>query len=104
MNTITIDKDVFTAISVDLTDYDFTGITALVMSFKNYTTDDAKVLFERTFRQSGIHYFTITPQESDMLIDGAVYDFNRVMADGKRYKDGENGKIIIRRGVGEYGE
>lgn len=101
MDYIRVDVGVHTAIRVDLTEFDFTGITKLIMTVKNSLNSGAPVLFEREFNEPKVYNEIITPQESLLLKTTAVYDFDKVMSDGKRYKMGDNGKIELRFGCGQ---
>lgn len=99
--TIRIDIGVYTALEIDLTNVDFTGISEIVFSVKNSADVSEPVLFERTYTEPRLYHETITPEESLLLKNGAVYDFNEVLENGTRYKMSDNGKIILRRGVGQ---
>lgn len=99
---IRVDVGVYTALEIDLTDFDFSGIEKVVMSVKNKM--DCGILFTREFTQPGIHMVSITPEESNMLRYDAEYDFDIITTDGKRYKNGANGRIALRRGVGVCSE
>ncbi len=98
MDSIRVDVGVYTSIEVDLTEFDFTGIEKVIMTVKNRLCRD--ILFEREFTTAEVHTMTITPEESRLLRDDAEYDFDILTTDGKRYKNGNNGKIALRRGVG----
>ena len=43
----------------------------------------------------------ITPKESVKLTDGAMYEFNQILEDGTRLKITENGRIKLRKSVGD---
>ena len=98
MDSIRVDVGVYTLLEVDLSEFDFTGIKKVIMTVKNNRCRD--ILFEREFSTAEIHAVTITPEESWLLRDAAEYDFNVLADDGKRYKNGDNGKIVLRRGCG----
>ena len=100
MNTIQIDIGVYTAIDVDLSEYDFTGIEKLIFSVKNKLDIDSPVLIEREFTRPIKETITITPEESLLLDRGAEYDFIEVLKDTRVYKVTANGAISLRRGVG----
>ena len=104
MNTITIDMGVYTAIEVDLSDFDFTGVSKVVMSFKNNPGSDSPVLFTREFTEPKEHRVVINPEESLTLTRDAKYDFSKVLTDGKMYKNGGNGRIELRKGCGQWEE
>lgn len=102
---IRVDVNVYTPIQVDLADFDFTGVSKLIMTFKNVDSEtnypDERVLFTKEFTSPGVYIVDITPIESMLLEDGCVYDFTVVTTDGRGYKNGGNEKITLRRGVGE---
>jgi len=98
MDSIRVDVGVYTLLEVDLSEFDFTGIKKVIMTVKNTYYRD--ILFEREFSTAEIHAVTITPEESRLLRDAAEYDFDVLTDDGKRYKNGDNGKIVLRRGCG----
>lgn len=100
MQQIRIDVGVYTALEIDLSGFDFTGIKRLIMTAKNSPVEKSEVLFEREFTEAKVYTEFITPEESRKIVDGAVYDFCKELADGKRLKVGSNGKIELRRGCG----
>lgn len=104
MDTITIDVGVYTALEVDLTEFDFTGISKVIMTVKNLTSLDTPTIFTREFTEPKVYRVVVSPEESAKLIKGAVYDFNKVLVDGKTYKNGDNGKIELRKGCGKCQE
>jgi hypothetical protein len=101
MQTIRIDVGVYTALEVDLSGFDFTGVKKVVMTAKNSPVERSEALFVREFTEAKVYTEFITPEESAQLVDGAVYDFVKELADGKRLKMGDNGKIEVRRGCGQ---
>lgn len=102
MDTITIDFGVHTALEFDFTGFDFTGISKVVWTVKKSPNHALPVLFTREFTEPKVYSIIITPQESMKLNEEAVYDFTKVLVDGNTYKNGENGKIELRRGVGQW--
>lgn len=100
MDMIRIDAGVHTALLVDLTEFDFTDVEKVILTIKNSTEVNAPALIEREFTEPKIYNEIITPQESLLLCRTAVYDFNKVLTDGTRYKVGDNGKIDLRDGCG----
>lgn len=100
MQQIRIDVGVYTALEIDLSGFDFTGVEKLVMTAKNSPVETAEVLFEREYTEAKVYTEFITPEESRKIVNGAVYDFNKVLIDGKRLKMGDNGKIELRKGCG----
>ena len=95
-----VDVGVYTAITIDLTDFDFSGIEKVVWTVKNKFGDAPVIL--REFTVAGEHTVTITPAESLKLKNGALYDFNIITTDGERYKNGDTGQITLRRSVGTW--
>ena len=81
---------------------DFTDIEKIIFTIKN--SDDLKtpVIVEKVFKEPGFYEVIITPSESLKLKEGALFDFNQVLKDGTRYKISNTGKIILRKGVGEF--
>ena len=100
MSSIRIDIGVYTALNVDLSGFDFNGIEKVVLTVKNKYSQNALIV--REFTEPGVKTITITPEESTLLDSGAQYDFNIITTDGKRYKNGENVSIMLRRGVGRW--
>lgn len=101
MQTIRIDVGVYTALEVDLSGFDFTGVKKVVMTAKNSPVEKSEALFIREFTEAKVYTEFITPEESAKIMGGAVYDFVKELADGKRLKMGDNGKIEVRRGCGQ---
>lgn len=103
MDSIRVDVGVYTPLEVDLTDFDFTGVSEVVLTFKNKITDPSP-LFERSFTASGKHTVMISPEESRQLTSTAQFDFDVITISGLRLKNGPNGQIALRRGVGQCEE
>jgi hypothetical protein len=101
MQQIRIDVGVYTALEIDLSGFDFTGVKKLILTAKNRPEKNSKVLFEREYTEAKVYTEFITPEESEKIIDNAVYDFVKELNDGKRLKVGDNGKIELRRGCGQ---
>ena len=101
MQQIRIDVGVYTALEIDLSGFNFTGVKKLIMTAKNRPEKAMKVLFEREYTEAKVYTEYITPEESEKIVDGAVYDFVMELADGKRLKVGDNGKIELRNGCGQ---
>lgn len=99
MEKIIIDVGVHTELFIDLTNYDFTDVEQIILTIKN-SLNTAPII-EREFAGAQIHTITITPDESRLLKQGAVYDFNRKNKQGQRFKEGDTGEIILRRGCGQ---
>ncbi|MEE1069066.1 MAG: hypothetical protein U0K81_01150 [Paludibacteraceae bacterium] len=101
MKDIRIDIGVCTALDIDLSTVDFTAIKAVIFTVKNYPVPDAPEVIERVFTEPGIHEVVITPEESLALKTTAEYDFCTVLEDGKRFKLTDNGKVVLRKAVGD---
>jgi hypothetical protein len=102
MQQIRIDVGVYTALEIDLSGFDFTGVKELILTAKNRPEKNSKVLFEREYTEAKVYTEFITPEESEKIVDNAVYDFVKELNDGKRLKVGDNGKIELRRGCGQW--
>jgi hypothetical protein len=101
MENIRIDIGVCTALDIDLSAVDFTGIKEVIFTVKNYPVPDAPEVIERVFTEPGVHEIVITPEESMALKATAEYDFCTVLEDGKRFKLTDNGKVVLRKAVGD---
>lgn len=101
MNSIRIDVGVCTSLDVDLSSFDFTGIEKVVFTVKNYADPNAPEIIEREFTEPGVHKMVITPEESLALKMTAEYDFCMRLADGSCFKLTDNGKIVLRKAVGD---
>lgn len=102
MNALRIDVGVHTILHVNLTDVDFTDIEKIIFTIKNSDDLKAPVIVEKVFKEPGFYEVIITPSESLKLKEEALFDFNQVLKDGTRYKISNTGKIILRKGVGEF--
>lgn len=102
MDCILIDVGVYTSLEVDLSEFDFNGISKVIMTAKNKFSSD--IAFEREFTTAEKHIISITPEESLKLDDNGEYDFDIVTEDGKRYKTTDNGDIALRKGCGQCNE
>jgi hypothetical protein len=98
---IRVDVGVCTVFSITLTDEELTDAEKVIFTVKNAATVDSPVIIEREFTSLGEHKIIIQPEESIKLTEHAVYDFNRVLKDGTRIKLTDNGKVILRKGVGD---
>jgi hypothetical protein len=101
MKEIRIDIGVCTALDVDLSDMDFTGIKGVIFTVKNYPDPQAPEIIEREFTEPGAYTIVITPEESLALKTTAEYDFCTVLTNGDKFKLTENGKVILRKAVGD---
>ena len=101
MKEIRIDVGVCTAVTINLENVDFTGVDKVILTVKNFADHKAPAIIEREFTEAKSETIIITPEESIQLRENAVYDFNKVLTDGTRLKITKNGKIILRKGVGD---
>ena len=101
MKDIRIDIGLCTSLDVDLSSVDFTGIKGVVFTVKNYPDPDSPEIIERVFTESGTHNVIITPEESLLLKTTAEYDFCILLDDGTRFKMTDNGKVVLRKAVGD---
>lgn len=101
MKELRIDVGVCTSIEVDLSHIDFTGIEGVIFTVKNYPDPMAPEIIERLFTEKGVHEMVITPEESLALKTTAEYDFCMQLPDGKRFKITNNGKVVLRKAVGD---
>lgn len=102
MEPIRIDVGVYTPIVVDLSKFDFDGIEKVILTISNTFSPEFKI--EKEFTEASEYDIEITPSESLSLQPGAQYDFDIVTTTGKRFKNGENGQIVLRVGCGQWTE
>ena len=101
MEKIRIDVGVNTALSIDCTQFDFTGVLKVVFTIKNDPSINAPVIVEREFIKPEKYNVIITPEESLAIGSNAVADINKILVDGRRYKISDNYNIVLRKGVGD---
>ena len=103
MEKLRIDYGVATPLQVDLSDFDFTGIAKVTLTLKNSTNRDDAIIAERDFATAAVHQTVITAAESLLLKPGAVYDITLTTTGAVPVvcKNGENGIIELRKGVGQ---
>lgn len=101
MEDMRIDIGVYTSITIDLSEFDFTYIEKVVLTVKNRLGVLEEPILEREFTEPKEHEITVSPEESVKIKSGAYYDFDKITLDGMRYKITENGKVVLRHGVGE---
>lgn len=101
MEDIKIDVGVYTAFTIKLSKVDFTDIKEIILTIKNSLNTGSPAIIERVYTAPQDYTVVVTPEESLRLTAGAMYDFNKVDNDGKRFKISDNGKIVLRRGVGD---
>ena len=101
MDNMRIDVGVYTSITIDLSEFDLTYIEKVILTIKNYPDVKSEPVIEREFSESKAHVITITTEESLKLTENARYDFDKITLSGERYKITENGKVVLRKGVGD---
>ena len=100
MQDIRIDVGVCTMLTINLAEIDFTGIKEIVFTVKNYPSVDSPIIIERKFTEAGIHDIIVEAEESVKLVEGAEYDFSKILIDGTQLKMTDNGRITLRKSVG----
>ena len=101
MDKIRIDVGVDTLLQVDLTGVNFEGVEKVIFTVKNFLSVNEEPVIEREFNKASIHDMYISAEESVRLQESAEYDFQKVLTTGKRVKISDNGKIELRRSVGD---
>jgi hypothetical protein len=101
MDKIRIDVGVDTLLQVDLTGVDFENVSKVIFTVKNYLSINEEPIIEREFTTAEIHSITISAAESVRLAESAEYDFQKVLNGGTRIKISDNGKLELRRSVGD---
>lgn len=95
-----IDIGVYTPVQINLSNFDFTNVEKVILTIKNAPDIGQPIVAEREYLTAKVYDDVITPEESVLIRKGAVYDFDMIMTDGKRYKICDNRTIEIRRGCG----
>lgn len=101
MENIRIDVGVDTPLTIDLTNFDFSNVSKVILTIKNEASPNSEPIIEKEFETAEEHNIIITNEESLKLHGEPVYDFIELSADGNVYKSTENGKVILRQGVGQ---
>lgn len=101
MDDIRIDVGVDTILEVDLSTMDFTGVESVVFTVKNMLSVKAEPIVERTLTEAKKYALIITAEESLLVNQNAQYDFQKILLDGTRLKITDNGKVILRKSVGD---
>lgn len=101
MRDIRIDVGVYTELTINLSNVSFEDIEKVIFTIKNRATVKSKAIIEREFTKPAIYSVIITPEDSIQLVEGAMYDFDKVLvSSGLRKKMTDNGNVILRNGVG----
>lgn len=92
---------VCTKFTVKLAKTNFTGIDKFILTIKNKADVAEPVIIEREFTEAMDHTVTIKPEESVLLKDGAIYDFNKILKDGTRLAVPKSlGAVVLIKGAG----
>lgn len=96
---IVVDRGLYTSIKISIPqDIDFTYIEKIVFTLKNNYKDKPIIVFDMF--KAGEYNLEITPEQSKLIKSCAVYDFDLITIDNKRYKITETSNILLRDGVG----
>lgn len=98
---IYIDVGTDTILRFDLSDLNFTGVSEVVFTVKNLLLLTSEPIIERRFDRPKLYEVIITAEESAQLKNGARYDFQKILIDGKRIKISDTGEVKLRRAVGD---
>jgi hypothetical protein len=102
MKDITIDVGVCTILTLNLSDINFDEVEKVIFTVKNLPTPTSEAIIEREFTTPQHHQIIVTAEESIRLAKTAEYDFSQVLKkDGIRVKMTDNGKIVLRKAVGD---
>lgn len=100
METIFIDYCLHTAITIDLSDFDFTGVSKVVLTAKKYAGNRKTTVLVREFTEAKSYTEIVTPEQSKLFNGDVYYDFIEFMKNGNVYKASDVGKMVLRKGVG----
>lgn len=98
---MTVVKNANTQFCVTIPDNSLVGTQKIIMTFKN-SVDDETPLFTREYTSTGKQYDFIKPEEASFLKNNAVYDFVKVLLDGRIFRMNCGGRINVETGVGGY--
>ena len=102
MKDITIDVGVCTILTLNLSDINFDEVEKVIFTVKNLPSPTSEVIIEREFTTPEHHQIIVTAEESIKLAKTAEYDFSQILKkDGIRVKMTDNGKIVLRKAVGD---
>ena len=74
------------------------GTTKIIMTFKNRV--NGELLFTREYTSEGKNYDVITAEEAELVQNNAMYDFDKILIDGRRFRMHCPGRIQIQYGIG----
>ena len=100
METIYIDYGLHTAVTIDLSEFDFEGVEKVVLTAKKYMGDSLVTILVREYTLPNIYTEIITPEESKLFEGDVYYDFIAFMELGQVYRVSDVGKMMLRKGVG----
>ena len=100
METIYIDYGLHTPITIDLSEFDFTGVDKVVLTAKKYVGNSLVTVLVREYMKTNIYTEVITPEESKLFGGTVYYDFIAFMSSGEVYRASDVGEMVLRKGVG----
>lgn len=100
METIYIDYGLHTPITIDLSEFDFTGVEKVVLTAKKYIGNSLATILVREYTTADSYIEIITPEESKLFGGDVYYDFIAFMNSGQVYRASDVGKMKLRKGVG----
>lgn len=100
METIYIDYGLHTAVTIDLSEFDFTGVDKVVLTAKKYVGNSLVTILVREYTSADTYVEVITPQESKLFGGDVYYDFIAFMGSGQVYRASDVGRMELRKGVG----
>ena len=101
MDDVRLDVGLYTHFVIDCSQVDFTGIEKLIFTVKNSTGLKDPPVIRREFTAGGLQDVYITPEESIQVKNNAFWDVDKVLTNGQQYKMTDNGRVVLRFGVGE---
>ena len=100
METIYIDYGLHTAVTIDLSEFDFAGVDKVVLTAKKYIGNSRVTILVREYASADTYVEIITPEESKSFDGNVYYDFIAFMSLGQVYRASDVGKMVLRKGVG----
>ena len=100
METIYIDYGLHTAVTIDLSEFDFEGVEKVVLTAKKYVGNSLVTILVREYTIANSYIEVITPEESKLFDGDVYYDFIAFMESGQVYRASDVGKMVLRKGVG----
>ena len=100
METIYVDYGLHTPITVDLSEFDFTGVDKVVLTAKKDVCNNLITILVREYTEANVYTEVVTPEESKLFNGTVYYDFIAFMSSGEVYRASDVGRMILRKGVG----